>query len=180
MRALLILSLLAIAACGDDDSPAPVPEPDVEETERTLVDEAREQIPNGQILHTIVFKRTCSPDQGVCHNTKEFPDLHTPGNLIDSIGKPCNLPEDPENIDDMCEPLGDILRLDSGPHDGFESRIAHHTVDGNNWVAQLAEPIPECEEHRAAFTILYADGSGDAIISAPNRALYVPCGSTEV
>ena len=179
-RRALMLGLVALAACSDEGAAdAPAPEGD-NQVERTLVDEAAEQMPTVQALHTQIFKRTCSPDNGVCHNTKEFPDLHTPGNLIDSIGKPCNLAEEPENIFDDCELPGDILTLNSGPERGFSSRIAQHEIIDGDWVIQLAEPVQGCEPHRAAFSVTDGDGSGGVIIEAPNQALYVACGSTEV
>jgi hypothetical protein len=41
-------------------------------------------------LHAEVFARSCSPAPGACHDGKEYPDLHTPRNLIDAIDMPCN------------------------------------------------------------------------------------------
>ncbi len=178
IASMTALALLAGAGCGDEAAkPAPEPTPEVEQT---LVDEARAQMPTMTAMHTQIFKRTCSPDSGVCHNTKEFPDLHTPGNLLDAIGKPCNLAEEPENVDDMCEPPGDLLTIDSGPARGFSARIATHAIVDGDWIIQLAAPIEGCEAHRAAFTITDGGGTGEVIIEAPNQALFVACGSPEV
>ncbi|MDH5675994.1 MAG: hypothetical protein OEZ06_27980, partial [Myxococcales bacterium] len=46
--------------------------------------EAQAKLPTGIDLQTDVVQRTCGPTGGVCHNAKEYPDLHTPANLIGS------------------------------------------------------------------------------------------------
>src|SRR5688500_8366701 len=39
------------------------------------VDDARKDLPTYLDLHQQVFYRTCTPNEGVCHNDKEYPDL---------------------------------------------------------------------------------------------------------
>jgi hypothetical protein len=66
----------------------------------------------------------CGPVGGVCHNTKEFPDLHTSANMLDAIGLYCNvLADGPEVTENLCEPVGDVLVLTSGQDVGFTSQI---------------------------------------------------------
>lgn len=63
-------------------------------------------------LHRNVIARTCGPTSGVCHNQKEYPDLHTPENLLDAVNAPCNVqPGDWASVYDGCEQTGDRLRL---------------------------------------------------------------------
>lgn len=175
----LLCAALALPACGDDDK-KPAPEPAPEEVEKTLVDEAAEQMPTYLHLHAQVVFRTCSPTSGVCHNTKEFPDLHTPGNMLDSVGKGCNLGEEPTDIFDRCEPPGDLLVLTTGDADGFEGRIAWHELDGDDWKIVLEEPIPgDCGPHRASAR--FASGEdGETILRADGAPLLVECGSETV
>jgi hypothetical protein len=79
--------------------------------------EAMEKFPNGLVLHEKVIQRSCSPTGGVCHNSKEYPDLHTFGNLVASMDKPCNRDkaEEPENVFDGCEPNADELVIMRSP-----------------------------------------------------------------
>src|SRR5688572_2453607 len=48
--------------------------------------------------------RGCGPNNGVCHNSREFPNLATIGSLVEAIGLPCNQKrDDPAQIHDLCE-----------------------------------------------------------------------------
>ncbi len=66
----------------------------------------------GLDLHRNVIVRTCGPTGGVCHNQKEYPDLHTPSNLLAAINAPCNVqPGDWSAVFDGCERPGDRITL---------------------------------------------------------------------
>lgn len=66
-------------------------------------------------LHRNVILRTCGPTGGVCHNQKEYPDLHTPANLLRALGAPCNIqPADHTAVFDGCERTGDRFSFDRG------------------------------------------------------------------
>jgi hypothetical protein len=98
---------------GSDDDPA------------QHVDEAKESFPTYLDLHQKVITRTCTPNQGVCHNQKEYPDLHTPETMLAMLGSPCNLAEaDPLNLFDGCEPAGDVLRFTTGANLAFTAEVA--------------------------------------------------------
>lgn len=74
--------------------------------------EAQERFRTGLDLHRKVVTRTCSPNGGVCHNRKEYPDLHTPANFLGAIGAFCNVqPGEDTSVYDGCERTGDRLRL---------------------------------------------------------------------
>lgn len=74
--------------------------------------EAQRLHPTGLDLHRNVVVRTCGPTTGVCHNQKEYPDLHTATLLLDAVNAPCNVqPGDPLNVFDGCEVNGDRFRL---------------------------------------------------------------------
>jgi hypothetical protein len=115
-RTLAVLSFLALAsgACsggGDDTVPPDLP----------VVAEARAKFPDALTLHTKVVARSCSPATGVCHNNKEYPDLHTAGNFVQAVTRPCNQDKaDPSLIFDGCENVADTLDVGSV---GFKTRI---------------------------------------------------------
>ena len=75
--------------------------------------QAATQHRTGLELHRNVIIRTCGPTGGVCHNRKEYPDLHTPANFLNAVGAPCNVQSaDFEGVYDGCEQPGDRLRID--------------------------------------------------------------------
>lgn len=89
---------------------------DGEDGEHEAVSEARDLFPDYPTLHEEVIERTCTPNQGVCHNQKEYPDLRTPQSMLATIGAPCNLAEeDPLEIYNGCEPVGDFVVIDLTP-----------------------------------------------------------------
>jgi hypothetical protein len=65
-------------------------------------------------VHEQAMVRTCSLNGGVCHNSKESPDLHTFSNLIAVVNQPCNLNvATKEDVRDACETEGDHLVIAS-------------------------------------------------------------------
>lgn len=88
------------------------------------------QYPTYRALHEAIVTPTCGPRGGVCHNSKQFPDLHTPENMLAVIGQRCNqLTADPSAILDECEAQGDLLVIKSGPDAGVRTRIGFVTLD---------------------------------------------------
>lgn len=128
-RSLLIASLGALAlACGSPDPnkddqgsipfepnrPSPGGASVVEPYEGTNADVLTAQLtyPTGIDVHRKLVMRTCSGTNGVCHNQKEYPDLHTPGTFVATIGAPCNVQSgNPSGVFDRCERLGDRFRF---------------------------------------------------------------------
>jgi hypothetical protein len=113
--------------------------------------EAMEKFPTGLAMHTKVITRSCSPTGGVCHNSKEYPDLHTFGNLVAALDKPCNRDkaEEPENVFDGCEPEADELVIMRSPE--WKTKIALVGPEELEMTAEtftifrrivLAEPAP--------------------------------------
>lgn len=124
---VLVCALLVVApACGDTSDGVYGPEgtldfepsrpsisdetSDVEpyEGSNDYVLEAQERFPTAIDFHRKVIHRTCSPSGGVCHNQKEYPDMHTPSNFLSIIDAPCNLQtESRSSVFDRCERPGD-------------------------------------------------------------------------
>jgi hypothetical protein len=53
--------------------------------------------------------RTCSPNDGVCHNNQEYPDLSTLGRVQMTIGARCNRGRSRRDVHDLCESMGDFV-----------------------------------------------------------------------
>ncbi|HZH13532.1 MAG TPA: hypothetical protein VE057_04130 [Archangium sp.] len=137
-RSLLAATLGALAlACGtpdphkDDpgtipfDPKRPTPGSPSEVTAYTGSDVdvlgAQLTYPTGIDLHRKLVMRTCSGTNGVCHNQKEYPDLHTPGTFVASIGAPCNVQSGTASgVFDRCERLGDRFRFAEPAFKGIE------------------------------------------------------------
>ena len=152
-RRLAIAAVLAIPGCRDfvdynsgniefePDRPQ-VSEPgDVTpyEGDNEIVIEAQARFPTGLDLHKKVIWRTCTPNGGVCHNNKEFPDLRTPANFAAAFGIPCNVQYgEYSSVFDGCERPGDRIEMDSY---GFElSRVEIGYVE---YIPGTAEELGE-------------------------------------
>ena len=83
--------------------------------------------------------RTCSLNGGVCHNSNNYPDLHTVSNVIATVGRECNVDTPlPADIHDSCEPPAD--RLVAGSTD---ARIVSSTITADRLRATLTlDPAP--------------------------------------
>lgn len=80
-------------------------------------------------LHEKALARTCALNNGVCHNSKEYPDLRAPSGLLAAINKPCNVNADQrDQIQDVCELEGDHLVLLDGGAKLLDAEIARVEV----------------------------------------------------
>jgi hypothetical protein len=80
-------------------------------------------------LHEKALARTCALNNGVCHNSKEYPDLRAPSGLVAAVNKPCNVNADlHDQIQDVCEPEGDRLVLTDGSAKLLDAEIARVEV----------------------------------------------------
>jgi hypothetical protein len=128
MRATLGLATMLIGGCA---SPAPG------------VASAAQKYPDVHALFAGTVTRTCSPNNGVCHNNRQFPDLQTASGLLQTVNARCNqLRDDPLTIDNLCEPLGDLFRVGA-----FASRIGNvsatpPTGTPNTITLTLHDPLP--------------------------------------
>jgi hypothetical protein len=81
----------------------------------------------------------CGPNNGVCHNSKQFPDLSSLGSVVDHVGDPCNqLVDQPSKMHDLCERRGDFAVVD-----GMRAeigRVERIEGDGLSWRIVLAAP----------------------------------------
>ena len=147
---------------GDDGSPTDA-----------YLEEAKKEFPTYLDLHEKVIKRTCSPNGGVCHNKKEYPDLHTPDTMLSMIDVPCNLAEtDPLNLFDGCEPAGDHLRFVTGGNLAFSSEVAYVVLhdDGmgtvTNAVIYLRDAIPAAMAMPGVFeSVVFERATGGGMLT---------------
>ncbi len=128
---LAAIVLTSVSACGD---PAPGPtqaEQDFEDAQRRL--------PTLGDVQAQVLTQTCSPNPGVCHSGREYPQLHTVGDLLATVSTACNVaPPDPLLGWDACERAPHWLQL--GEH---EVPIAWTLANGeSDWTLVVPEPLP--------------------------------------
>ncbi len=170
-------TIVALAACGSEDefhrptgtlsyeperpqvmNAEPVP---AYSGDNDYVLQAQSLHRTGLELHRNVVIRTCGPTGGVCHNRKEYPDLHTPANFLNAVGAPCNVQSgDVEGVYDGCEEPGDRFRLadQSEVEIGYIEYIPGDELEyGDNFVPTaetpglhiyLAKPMSGGEERR--------------------------------
>lgn len=150
---------------------APV-DPYVGEDAATLT--AQSQLATGADLHAKVILRSCGPLSGVCHNKKEYPDLHTSYNFLAAIGAPCNVqPGTVEGVYDRCERPGDRIAFEGGQEIeiGWLEFISGEEEDGQ------AEPsrMPGLHIHLADAV----SGNGDREMTARFVRTFVQDGEVE-
>lgn len=124
----LLVCLTPLAACDRDawdpgeiefepDRPEPSEPTDIPPYtgDDPYVLEAQANLPTGLDLHQKVIYRTCTPNGGVCHNSKEFPDLRTPANFVAAFGANCNIQYgEYQSVFDGCERTGDRFKIEGG------------------------------------------------------------------
>ena len=150
--------MLVVFACGDTHSPleadntfAPESQSPSEsdgddppeysgDDEHVL--EAVERFRTGNDLHKKAIVRTCGPDNGVCHNQAEYPNLSTTASFLDTIEAPCNIaPGDYGSVDDRCEQPGDRFRLAEVSGGEIEIGYVHHVQgESRDWADE--EELP--------------------------------------
>lgn len=107
----------------EPDRPDPPADAEAQEVEpyrgdNPVVAEAQLRFPTGLDLHRKVIWRTCTPNGGVCHNRKEYPDLHTPANFWAAFSAPCNTqPGEWQSVYDRCERTGDRFSFGNKQHE---------------------------------------------------------------
>ncbi len=165
MRHALVVSLLAAVgfACGGgvtENPPGRIAfEPDRPEVpgggaatpytgSDPLVLEAQDRYRTGLDLHRKLILRSCGGANGVCHNQKEYPDLHTEATFASTIDAPCNVqPGGWSTVYDRCEQLGDRFRFTDATFNNIEV----------GWVEFVKG---EYVDHRAEGTRPDADSAG--------------------
>lgn len=134
----LLVSLAATGCSGPDetmgDPQEPPGMPDLEDPPGvkmppaddppSCTDCAEAKYPDLAAFFERSLHRTCSPNFGVCHSSRQQPDISTLAGFVGAINQRCNgLRDDPTTIDNLCEPPGDVLRITNGSTP-FESPIA--------------------------------------------------------
>jgi hypothetical protein len=170
---------------GDDGSTGEPVDPTGANPADEYVKEAKEKFPTYLDLHSGVITRTCSPNGGVCHNEKEYPDLHTPQTMLSMLDAPCNLAEtEPLNLFDGCEDQGDQLLFTNGSNTSYVSEVGYieFGTDGMgtviNAVVYLKEPIPNAMMVPGQFESIafqrQTDGGMLTVGAVENAVSYAP------
>jgi|GEM_PF-396921 len=140
--------------------------------------EAQDRFATGTDLHAKVILRSCGPLSGVCHNQKEYPDIHTPYNFLATIGAPCNIQSGTvEGVFDRCERPGDRMAFDDGGEVeiGYLDLVPNPDPESEVDIAEdmpglhihLADPIevPDGWQQTARFIRTFVDGSSVSNLS---------------
>jgi len=117
-----------------------------------IVLEAQARFPTGLDLHRKVIWRTCTPNGGVCHNSKEYPDLRTPASFAASFDAACNVqPGEYSSVFDGCERPGDRIRFEGGFPDSLLeiAWIEYITGDGSEPSRPIGDDTPGLHIHLA-------------------------------
>jgi hypothetical protein len=140
------------------------------------------EFPDFASLHDQAISRTCGLNNGVCHNSKQYPDLHTSSDfMVDTVNRDCNSQVDTRSaFKDACETPGDhlvipamkideeIFTLDAIPQMAPAGGLSGVTM---NLAASIGSPAPVAgaiEIHRGAtvFTL-----PGVTVMSTADRAV---------
>ena len=160
---LALLSSLAAAGCdtsvdaADDVAPDAAPMPE----------EAALMYPSFTELYGEAqgMYRGCSPNGGVCHNGKEFPNFASIGAILDNIDQACNQGRNvPEELHDLCERPGDLVRIagDVAELAYFEPMPAEGTP--LEWRVHLSVPVPDPSATGDAVEVVRWAGADEVVL----------------
>jgi hypothetical protein len=151
MRAVVLLLLACGAGCldrfvGEDGRDPDAPDGGIggsgDLAAPPTIEGASAKYPDFATLWQSPIYRTCGPNNGVCHQNKQFPHMELATSLVGAINDRCNqLRDDPLTIDNLCEPPGDWLAIGA-----WKSRIAFvnevPALMPTSVEITLADPIP--------------------------------------
>lgn len=121
---------------------------------------ARKRFATTTDLMRYVVAPGCAAERNECHNSEDFPDLSTEGNLWNLVGVRCNLGLGERNeVEDACEALGDQVRIDTGANAGFTARLGSVTTVTNpqgafQYYELLLDTAPTANQTGATFSLL--------------------------
>lgn len=151
MGPVVLALVLVLAACGTE------PVSEVPQTEPVY--------PDVVSLFDRAIAPTCSLNNGVCHNSNNYPDLHTAAAIVATLDEPCNVElEDPTQVHDACEPAADHLVIASA---GIDARIVRAQLLDSELTAEARDltqitltldPPPAALAPGATDTIVKRDG----------------------
>ncbi len=86
--------------------------------------------------------RTCGPNNGVCHDNRQFPDMQTVSGLLDAVNQRCNqIRQDPSTVDNLCESAGDFVQI--GAFQTRVGKVSHAPADSATTITiTLKDAIP--------------------------------------
>ena len=115
---------------------------------------------------------TCSLNSGVCHNSRNYPDLRNVATLADLVGLPCG--RDAEELHDACEPAGDHL-VAAGGTDVVVERVSFDEPTGVATIATDADvpsgALTDVEVWRGGARVLDASAAGATFVATGPRTV---------
>ncbi len=154
----LFVKLLVISGalgCGDN-----LPDPQAQLAMETAIVE----YPRFADVQERLLSQTCSPNPGVCHSSRQEPDLRTLGSTKTQRNARCNVNHPEPMLGwDQCEGVGDVIELD-----GWRSEIAWFDRTGPGaFQFSVREPLPENLDATLRILRTDADGSEQLSFEAP-------------
>lgn len=118
---------------------------------------------------------TCSLNNGVCHNSRNYPDLRNVAALADLVGLPCGRDAELE-LRDACEPPGDRLVADGGTdvvveRVSFDDDASATTIVTGDDVP--SGPLTGVEVRRDGRRALAASAAGVTFVATGPRTVVV-------
>ncbi|WP_282419988.1 hypothetical protein [Polyangium sp. 15x6] len=130
-------------------------------------DPAEAIYPNIASLHALGVAQTCSLNQGVCHSSRQYPELGGVKDMVALVNAPCQITAaEPSLVPDECERPGDKLVIG-----GQEREILQVVLDKNapfppaSVELRLASAPPSLDANGARIRRL--DDAGAEVLSVP-------------
>jgi hypothetical protein len=134
LGALLLLCAFAVPLGCESGTNDPLPGSDkaTGDSGPTAAELAR-AFPDLPTLHDQAISRTCALNNGVCHNSKQYPDLRTPSSFLAStLMTPCNVEVDVRSkFKDACETPGDHLVIGTADEEILTADVLPEGAEGD-------------------------------------------------
>jgi hypothetical protein len=124
MKKIALAAALVASACTAGDPASPLAEHGELPAERAAPLPSSGPSKNVVELFETRLLPTCSLNGGVCHNSRNYPDMRDLGALEDLVDLPCGMNVD-HDFPDACEPRGDRIVVD-----GIDAEILRVASDG--------------------------------------------------
>ena len=177
MRGAIFLSLSLVLGCSTSPTSSTSSGP-LDPDAGGSLDTASAKFPDLRALWSQSLARTCGPNNGVCHDNKQYPDLQTATGLLTSVNQRCNqLRDDPATIDNLCEPSGDKLQIGS-----FQATIGFVTpkpdaVNPTTIEVTLADPIPAGATTDSVAVLRLREMLPEVSLAVPSSAVTLAAGA---
>ncbi len=130
-------------------------------------DPAEAIYPDIASLHALGVAQTCSLNQGVCHSSRQYPELGAVKDMLALVNAPCQIAAaEPSLVPDACERPGDVLVLGGQDREILQVVIAANASFPPASVELRLASAPASLDPNGA-RIRRLDGAGAEVLSVP-------------